>query len=257
MEAQLLLGYVLNLSRSQIIAEMFGPISSEELDLFHTGVDRRSKGEPLAYIRGFKEFYSHNFYVNSSVLIPRPETELLVDQVVHLAQPGDLIGDICTGSGCVAISIALARSDLQLIAADISQPALEVAGMNRDTYHLECQVKLLQSDACEAIQSQSLSVLVSNPPYIETAEIKTLQREIILFEPDIALDGGKDGLCFYRRLATEARRCLKIGGRIILEVGVGQSEAVLKLLTESGFVNLYTVSDLSGIERVVIGELGS
>ena len=256
MEVQLLLGYVLNLSRSQILAEMFGPLSTEDLDRFHSVIDRRSKGEPLAYIRGFKEFYSHNFYVNSSVLIPRPETELLVEQAVLRSKPGDLIGDICTGSGCVALSIALARSDLQLIASDISLSALKVAEINRRSYTLESQVKLLQADGCEALQPQSLSILVSNPPYIETSHINTLQREIRLFEPGIALDGGDDGMRFYRKLADDGRRCLKTGGTIILEAGFGQSDAILKLLSDSGFIKLHCMRDLSGIERVVIGELG-
>lgn len=227
---------------------------------------------PLQYIIGRSEFCGLDFEVDERVLIPRPETEMLVELAVHAlleaagrgASPGVL--DLCTGSGCIAVSVAAGTASrsgesdrltnsathCKIIASDMSEEALAIARKNAVRHGLADRIEFICSDLFEAIRG-TFDVIISNPPYIGRHEFAELQPEV-LREPRIALDGGMDGLDFYRRIAADAPAHLCPGGLLLLEIGWGQREAVVSILRQSGFVAFEVRKDANGIERVVIAK---
>jgi release factor glutamine methyltransferase len=205
----------------------------------------RRGGKPTQYITKKQEFYGREFYVSPDVLIPRPETELLVEAVLKRRHRGLAI-DVGTGSGAIAVTLAL-ESELEVIAIDISAGALTIAGKRGLS-----RVSLLQGDLLAAIADQSIDVVISNPPYVAETERATLQPEVRDWEPPIALFAGTDGLAIYRRLIPDAHRVLKPGGLLALEIGFGQAGAVSALC--AGFENLSVLPDLAGIPRVIVCE---
>jgi release factor glutamine methyltransferase len=213
-------------------------------------VDERLTGRPLWYIVGDADFYGYTIKVDERVLIPRPETEELVQHVVNGVEKECQILDLCTGSGAIAISVykelEKAGRKVKMTAVDISAEALELAKENAELH--EADVLFIQSDLFTRLRGR-FDIIVTNPPYIPTAEIETLQREVKSFEPRLALDGGEDGLAFYRRIAADASKYLNRGGMLIMEVGEGEAEKVAKLFKGSAYSMI--IQDFNGVDRYV------
>ena len=215
---------------------------------------KRAEHVPLQYIVGETEFMGLKFKVNSSVLIPRQDTETLVEEALKVVRPGMRVLDLCTGSGCIAISLAVKGGFESVTATDLSKEALKVAERNARTHQVP--IRFFQGDLFSALpqsEEKTFDVITSNPPYIPTAVIATLEPEVREHEPMMALDGTEDGLKFYRQIAKEAGSWLKLGGSIYLEIGYDQGEAVSGLLKDAGFTNVRVVKDLPGKDRVVCG----
>ncbi len=257
LDAELLLCDVLACRRLDLYLDHHKPLNSEERTAFRDRIRRRSQGEPVAYILGRKEFYGHEFSVGPATLIPRPETEHLVEQVLQsFPEDQELKGlDVGTGTGCIAISLKKARPQWSMEAWDVSREALAVAAANAEK--LAASVTLEQLDA---LKDQSWSsclhgfdFIVSNPPYIATSERSELPVSVVRFEPALALFAEESGLIFYRTLAQKAAQSLRKGGKIFLEIGSGQASDVCLLLEESGWQDIAVHQDLAGLDRVVTG----
>lgn len=210
---------------------------------------RRFAGEPLQYIRGRSEFYSREFYVDDRVLIPRPETEILVETALARVPRDARVVDIGTGSGCIAISIERERPDLRVLGVDLSIGALAVADRNRRT--LGSNIRLAASDLLDSV-NEHIDLIVSNPPYIAEAEIAGLAPEVRLFEPRIALTPGASGTEVIERILHDAHAMLAVNGLVIFEIGYGQQEAVRAVAESKRFAVEQVVPDLAGIDRVVV-----
>ena len=232
----------------------------EKLHSFFENFEKRRRRIPLAQILGRQSFYGLDFFVNEDVLIPRADTECLVDLVLEdyadlakQAGPSSLkILDLCTGSGCIGISVAKHLPYQELLLLDLSEKALAVAKKNAEK-HLGENVTLLQSDLLTEVQGKKFSLLLSNPPYIVSRVIPGLEREGSEYEPKMALDGGEDGLVFYRRIAKEARAVLLPGAKLYLEIGYDQGESVKDIFQKEGYEEVEVFPDLSGNPRVLRG----
>lgn len=228
---------------------------------YEKAILRRLKGEPLAYILGYQEFFGLKFKVTPSVLVPRQETEILVEEAIRIAKgfPSPVILDLGTGAGNIAVSIAKFCPFAKVVASDISKEAVKVAQKNA-VFHQVKNIVFLQGDLFSPLTTNHLPLtnfdfIVSNPPYVKTHELKQLQREIQK-EPALALDGGEDGMKFIQRIIFQAREHLQKNGFLILEIGYHQSEVTKNLMLKAGFCDVYTVKDISGIERVIVGKNG-
>ncbi len=253
-DAQLILAHVLGCSRLEIIAHSQWEVSQWQQQLFEELLARRVAREPLAYILGVKEFYGLKIIVPRGVFIPRPETELLVDECVsRLSDCECVIADIGTGTGAIAIALALALPKATVYAVDVCSEALKTAEGNVRMYNLHDRVHIVEADLLEPFCCGMLDAVVSNPPYVPAGEIPYLAPEISLYEPRRALDGGIDGLQVYKALVPAALKALKQGGFLAVEVGYGQSEQVIRIFESSGYANFEKREDLSGVERIVVG----
>ena len=243
--------------------EAAGIEQTEILGKFHSffeNYEKRRRRIPLAQILGRQSFYGLDFFVNEDVLIPRADTECLVDLVLEdyadLAKQAGYsslkILDLCTGSGCIGISVAKHLPYQELLLLDLSEKALAVAKKNAEK-HLGENVTLLQSDLLKGVQGKKFSLLLSNPPYIVSRVIPGLDREVSEYEPKMALDGGEDGLVFYRRIAKEAKAVLLPGARLYLEIGYDQGESVKDIFQKEGYEAVEVFPDLSGNPRVLRG----
>jgi release factor glutamine methyltransferase len=257
LDAEVLVMACLGVGRMQLVLERERPLEARELTRLREFIKRRRAREPVAYILGEREFFGHRFVVDKHVLIPRPDTESLVE--VALARTKSLslsarILDICTGSGCVAIALAKERRTSQVLGLDVSPEAVAVATANAirlGAYNAAFR----ESDLLTAIPSDArFELIVSNPPYIPSAEIAELAPEITGFEPRLALDGGSDGLDFYRTLVAQCALRLVPEGILAVEVGAGQAAQVATLMREAGFDQIELTRDLGQIERVVSGK---
>ena len=231
-----------------------------KLHSFFENFEKRRRRIPLAQILGRQSFYGLDFFVNEDVLIPRADTECLVDLVLEdyadlakqAGSPSLNILDLCTGSGCIGISVAKHLPYQELLLVDLSEKALAVAKKNAEK-HLGENVTLLQSDLLTGVQGKKFSLLLSNPPYIVSGVIPGLDREVSEYEPKMALDGGEDGLVFYRRIAKEAKAVLLPGARLYLEIGYDQGESVKDIFQKEGYEAVEVFPDLSGNPRVLRG----
>lgn len=225
------------------------------IKLYHEMIAKRRRRVPLQQILGSQEFMGLDFFVNQYVLIPRQDTETLVELVLEEQNdPNKILLDVCTGSGCIAISLAVKGGYASVTATDLSEEALKVAEKNANKHGVT--VDLLQGDLFDALKrtkTEKFDVITSNPPYIPTAVIKTLEPEVREHEPMLALDGTEDGLFFYRRIAKETGAYLVDGGALYLEIGHDQGEAVRTLLIDGGFSDVKVYKDLAGKDRVVRG----
>ena len=246
----ILMEAVSGMSRALYLAERDRPMPPEMEARFREMTEKRTRRIPVQYLTGEQEFMGYSFRVTPDVLIPRQDTEVLVETAEKALKPGMRVLDMCTGSGCIAVSLALRHPEIQVQASDISGKALAVAQEN--ARRLVAEVTFVQSDMFAEILGP-FDVIVSNPPYIPTEVIETLQEEVRLHEPKGALDGSGDGLFFYRILAEKGGRYLKPGGRMFLEIGCEQSRDVEALLRENGFEEIQTGKDLAGLDRVVTG----
>lgn len=260
LDAWYLLEYVTGVSKAMYFAEPERTVSEENADRYIDCIRQRAAHIPLQHITGEQEFMGYPFCVNEHVLIPRQDTEILVEEAIQVMRPKMKVLDMCTGSGCIVLSILkMCRekyymTDLQGIGADVSEEALKVARENGR--RLGVPVTWIQSDLFAKIpEEEKYDVIVSNPPYIETAVIDTLQEEVRLHDPYIALDGKEDGLYFYRRIISEADKYLKPQGKLMFEIGCDQAEAVEELMKNAGYEQITVKKDLAGLDRVVYGTL--
>jgi release factor glutamine methyltransferase len=252
LDAELLLAETLGLDRVGLYLNFERPLQAAELATYRDRVRRRAGREPLAYILGMTEFWSLPLKVTPDALIPRPDTELLVEQALQRVAGPARVLDVGTGSGALAIALAHERAEWQVTALDLSPAALAVAGENAGANGVAERIALLEGDLA-ALPDGPFALIVANPPYIAHAELATLMPEVRDFEPHLALDGGPDGLDAYRALAGQAGRVLIPGGWLLVEVGMGQAPAVQALFAAAGLTELFSALDLAGIERVVGG----
>lgn len=229
-------------------------LSKCEYDKYFEALKRRIDGEPLQYIIGSQEFMSLDFIVSPDVLIPRQDTEILVEAVIEFAKGKEHVNilDIGTGSGCIAISLAYFIKNSRVTGLDISKGALSIARKNAEKCEVSDRVTFIESNLFENVASRDFDIIVSNPPYIPRQDVDTLERQVKDFEPRSALDGGIDGLDFYRKIVKESIGYLKPKGLLAFEVGFDQAQDVIKIMEDS-FDDLKTEKDLAGIERVVMG----
>lgn len=253
LKTRLLLCYILDKPKEYLIINSKESLSREQEEFFLENIKKLKLGHPLQHITHKQFFRNCELYVDENVLIPRPDTEVLVEEVVKLARTVDAssILDLCTGSG--AIGIALSKeTNAEIVATDISKKALEIAEKNSKLNKAE--VKFIQGNLFENIPKENkFDIIVSNPPYIETKTIETLSEEVKK-EPKLALDGGIDGLYFYREIAKQAISFLKINGYLALEIGYNQKTLVTKILLENNFMEISTIKDFSGNDRVIIAK---
>lgn len=257
LEADLLLAEILGVDRIRLIIESSRPLSEDELSRYKALIVRRRADEPTAYILGRREFFGAQFRVTSDVLIPRADTEILVEVALERTSHRALSGralDLCTGSGCVGLSFARTRRTWEMTLTDISEAALAVARHNALELGLVWGVRFLPSDLVSGLRKdERFELITANPPYIPSAEIPTLEPMVRDYEPKLALDGGTDGLDFYAPLLRGALLHLVPGGVLAVEVGAGQAEAVAHLFERSGFSDIGRSKDFGGHERVVSG----
>ncbi|MEI6325185.1 MAG: peptide chain release factor N(5)-glutamine methyltransferase [Gemmataceae bacterium] len=259
LEAEILLAQAMGCKRIELYVRHEEIPGEEVRDRFRGLVRRRALGEPVAYLVGYKEFYSLSFRVSPAVLIPRPDTETLVDQALSelksKAFPMPKLLDLGTGSGCLAIVLAKLIPTLAVTAVDLFQPALDLARLNAQTHKVGDRVQFLLGDLfCPLKPAESFDLIVSNPPYIPTADIATLESSVRDFEPKSALDGGADGLDFYRRILQDASSRLNLGGSLMMEVGFDQAQSVLHLARDRGFEQVATVPDRNRVPRVIVAK---
>jgi len=256
-EAGSLLGHLIERDRTFIISHAEDAITSEHAEVFARLVEERAQGKPLQYITGRQEFFGLDFEVTPDVLIPRPETELLVETALKLLTNAEaLICDVGTGSGCVAVTLLHERTNASGVAIDVSPAAIEVARRNAAKHNVSARLEFLVSDCFAEVKPDALfDVIVSNPPYIPAGDLEGLQKEVRDHEPHLALEAGADGLSIVRRLLTDAGAFLKTGGHLLFEIGFDQSEAVQALtasMVDSGSWRLLDIyPDLQGIPRTV------
>lgn len=249
-DSWILMEYASGMSRAAFLADGILPMPEEQREVFETMIERRAARIPVQHLTGRQEFMGMEFLVNPHVLIPRQDTEILVEETEKLLFPGADVLDLCTGSGCIAVSLAVRHPKIHVTASDLSEKALETAKENAS--RLGANIRFLQGDMFQYVEG-TFDVIVSNPPYIPTKVIEELEEEVRLHDPFGALDGKEDGLHFYRILASEGGAYLKDGGRILMEIGCEQSEAVEALLLQHGFTEVRTEKDLAGLDRVVTG----
>jgi len=255
-ESELLLCHVLGISKTKLYSEPRRVLTPTEIKELQCSVNRRLLHEPIDYILGYCDFYGHAFYVDHRVLIPRPETELLVEKAIDFAnhhntsQNQFIIADIGTGSGVIAISLALALPKTRIYAIDIAASALHVAHLNCQRHHVTHQVTLLQGNLLEPLPEPT-NVIIANLPYVKNHEMRTLTPEIIDFEPTVALAGGKDGLDIIRQLLIQVPGKIRPNGCLLLEIGYGQDKAVNSLINSCfPHASIKLIPDLSGINRI-------
>lgn len=249
--AELLLAHTLSVTREYLYAHDDRVLTDAESQTLEENINDRSGGVPFQYIVGRQEFYGRYFQVNPAVLIPRPETEYIVEAVLETSPTTPQIMDVGTGSGCIAVTLALEIPEAKVFASDISEAALRVARLNAVT--LGAEVRLVCMDVLDAISAR-FDFIVSNPPYVRRGDINSLQREVREHEPHVALFSPEDELATYRKLIAGAKEMLKPGGQLVLEIGIGMDTRVSSLFDER-WERLPTKPDLQGIPRTIIAEL--
>lgn len=261
LEAGVMLCYVLNCDRTYLFAHDDRVLNEEELVKLKNMLDLRSNKVPLQYIIGYTEFMSLDFTVSPAVLIPRQDTEVLVEKCIDLVRQKQKTTDVsvldmCTGSGCIGISIAHYCPECKVVACDISEEALKIAKKNSERNGTENRLRLFQGDLFEALgkSEYKFDIIVSNPPYIESDTILKLQKQVKDNEPLIALDGGKDGLVFYKRIIERAPEYLNKNSYLALEIGYNQAQDVTSLM-QSKFEDIAIYKDLGGNDRVAVGRV--
>jgi release factor glutamine methyltransferase len=253
-DAELLLLHVINMSRAELLAHPEHELTERQSNHYQAAIARRGHQEPMQHILGRQEFYGRDFIVNRLVLIPRPETEHLIEAALAIRPAPERVLDIGTGSGILAITLALELRNATVTATDISVAAVAVAQKNAQQLGAE-QIRFVPSDLFAALGEECFDCIVSNPPYVSTAEV--LEPQVRDYEPATALYAGEDGLAVYRQLIPDATEHLDPGGHLLLEIGHGQRDAVQALLAEHGYTEIRFVDDLQGIARVAIAKAKS
>ena len=251
LDARLLLEFICHTDRNALYAHGDQEIEEEKMQDFLQLIEKRAVHIPLQHLTGEQNFMGLDFLVNEHVLIPRQDTEILVEEIMRDLHDGIRILDMCTGSGCILLSLLHYSNDCSGVGVDVSEDALAVARQNADKL-AEKQAVFIQSDLFEKVEG-SFDLIVSNPPYIRSQEIAGLMPEVREHEPHLALDGKDDGLHFYREIIKGAMLHLKRGGQLFFEIGYDQGEAVKALLTANGYTEVAVVKDYVGLDRVVYG----
>ncbi len=262
LSAELLLSQVLGLRRIELYTQFDKPVAKQQLDILHDLVKRAGQNEPIAYLVGKTEFYSLELSVTPDCMIPRPETELLVERAIEFlrTRPGtQFVCDLCTGSGCIAVAVAKNFPNARIIATDICDAALAVAAGNIKKHQLKDQITLLRGDLFDPIISgldvNEFDLIVCNPPYVSTAEYENLDKNVKDFEPKVALFAGVDGLDIYRRVIEKTDRFLKPNAALMLEIGFAQGPAIKELLEQTGaFTEIKIEKDLHNNDRIAIAK---
>ena len=260
LEARLLVATAAGKTTQELLRDFSLYTSPEMADKVAALTERRISGEPVAYITGAWEFYGLPMYINSDVLIPRMDTELLVDAARELLNGRKMdarVLDLCCGSGCIACAVGHELPAARIVAVDLSAKALEVARRNVAANRRSSRVICMQADATASppMSMGQFDMIVSNPPYVRSADMKKLDPSVRNFEPSWALDGGKDGLKFYKAIIKFWKSVLRPGGYLLFEVGEGQAESVKEMLLTGGFRSVSSKFDTLGVERVVIGKM--
>jgi release factor glutamine methyltransferase len=262
LNAELLLCYVLGLKRIELYTQHSKIVATEQLDRLHDLVKRAGQHEPVAYLTGKTEFYSLELNVTPDCMIPRPETELLVQRAIEFLRTRvgkQFVYDLCTGCGCIAVAIAKNFPDAQIVATDISDAALSVAAQNVEKHNLKSKILLLQGDLFEPLIPQlnedKFDLIVCNPPYVSAAEYEALEKNIKDYEPRLALLAGEDGLDVYRSISKNVEQFLKHGAALMLEIGFTQGQAVKELLEQTGaFAETKIEKDTHNSDRIAIAK---
>lgn len=257
LKSRLLMQYVLNASRQYIIVNDKEELNKLKEKQYFDAIKLLKSGVPIEHITHQKEFMKLNFFVDNNVLIPRQDTEILVEEVIKIAKKikAKNILDLCTGSGAIGISLAKYLPETKIVATDISNDALNIARKNAVINNVQNQMIFINSDLFRNLETQKFDIIVSNPPYIKTNVIEKLDIQV-KNEPNIALDGGEDGLDFYRKIIKESYQYLKYNGYLCLEIGFDQKDDVVNILNETeNFKNIYCKKDLGDNDRVVVGQV--
>ncbi|MCI9064047.1 MAG: peptide chain release factor N(5)-glutamine methyltransferase [Clostridia bacterium] len=257
-KARIILQFTLKKSREYLIIYDSKEVTKTQREEYIKNIKRLVMGEPLQYITGMQEFMKLKFLVTKDVLIPQPDTEILVEEAIKILEKiqNPVILDLCTGSGAIAISIAKYIQNVKIYATDISKKALDIAKENARLNGVTNNIEFIESDLFEKLKDKKFDVIISNPPYIATNEIKKLPIEV-QNEPKLALDGGKDGLDFYKRIAKEGYKYLNRKGYICLEIGYDQKNDVQKIISdERRYVDTYCKKDLCQNDRVIVTRIG-
>ena len=258
LKARLLLQYVLKKPRQYLIVYDNQKLTEKEEQDYLKYIELLKQGEPIEHITHQKEFMKLNFYVDENVLIPRQDTEILVEEVITIAKKtrAKKILDLCTGSGAIAVSLAKYLENIQLTALDISGKALDIAIANAKNNHVQDKITFVESNLFQNLGQEKYDIIVSNPPYIRRKELEILDREVKR-EPQIALDGGEDGLDFYRKIIDIGYQYLKYGGYICLEIGYDQKEEIMQIIKDKKqYINTYCKKDLYDNDRIIVTKLG-
>lgn len=254
LKSRLLMQYILNKPRQYMLIHDNEELTNKQEKAYLENIEKMIKGVPLQHITHSQEFMKMNFYVNENVLIPRPDTEILVEEVINIAKKTNAkkILDLCTGSGAIAISLAKYIENSQITAVDISEEALRIAKLNAINNNVEDKITFVKSDLFENIVKEKYDIIVSNPPYIKKDFMKKLDKEVQQ-EPYIALDGGYDGLDFYRKIISEGYQYLKFKGYLCMEIGYDQKQEVFDIIkSQEKYSNTYSKIDLGGNDRIVV-----
>lgn len=254
-DTKILFEHITGIDHMKLLLDGNKEIDETKLAAFRQVIEKRISHIPVQHLTGIQYFMGYEFIVNENVLVPRFDTEILVENVISYLKDGMKVLDICTGSGCIAISLMLSKNNLEGLATDISEKALEVAKANKEK-HSVSNLELINTDLVSGLESKYkdyFDVIVSNPPYIESKVIDTLSIEVKEHEPVLALDGGEDGLIFYRRLVDEALILLKDGGIFAVEIGYNQGQAVKELFENAKLREVRVIKDYAGLDRVVLG----
>ena len=258
LKARLLLQYVLKQTRQYIIVYDNKEINKKEQFEYFVNIEKLTTGVPLQHITHSQEFMKMDFFVDENVLIPRPDTEILVEETIKIAKKmtNPKILDLCTGSGAIAISIAKNVKDANIYAVDISEKALNIAKTNAKRLEVFDKIKFLKSDLFQNIEKTKFDIIVTNPPYIKKEDITYLSKEVQK-EPLLALDGGVDGLDFYKKILNQSIDYLKFGSYICMEIGYDQKQDVLKIIQDiDKYVDTYSKKDLCGNDRIIVTKVG-
>ncbi len=256
LKARLLMQHIIKKTRKYIIVHDEEELTKKQEEEYRKSIEKIINGTPLQYITHTQEFMKMPFYVNEDVLIPRPDTEILVEEVINISQNINNIKilDMCTGSGAIAISLAKYIKNCEITAVDISEKALKVAKLNSKNNNVENNITFVKSNLFESLAKEKYDIIVSNPPYIKQEVISKLSKEVQK-EPRIALDGGLDGLEFYRKIVNNAYKYLKNNGYLCLEIGYDQKNQVIEILkSEKKYSEIYCKKDLAENDRVIVAQ---
>lgn len=257
LKARLLMQYILKQTRQYVIVNDMKELDKMQEKQYFEAIDKIKKGFPIEHITHQKEFMKLNFFVDENVLIPRQDTEILVEEVIEIANKigANKILDLCTGSGAIGISLAKYLNNCGLTLVDISKEAMQIAKKNANINEVESKITFIHSNLFDNLESQKFDIIVSNPPYIKTEDITQLEKQVKK-EPNIALNGGQDGLDFYRKIIKEAYKYLNKGGYLCLEIGFDQKYDVIELIeNEEKFEQTYSKKDLYDNDRIIITKL--
>ena len=253
LDSQILMSKTFNEDKKFVILNSQDKISKKNLDFFNILINQRAKGKPIAYLLKKKEFWKYEFFVNKNVLIPRPDTEILIEQCLQITKNKNKLNilDIGVGSGCILLSILKEKKNFYGSGLDISNKSLDICKINTHKLGLTNRVKLFKSDI-DNFNYGKYDLIISNPPYIKQFDLKYLDKDVINFEPKLALNGGLDGLSEIRKVICKSAQLIKINGKLILEIGFDQKEKVKNILNKKGFYINKVIKDLAKNDRCII-----